>query len=462
MTVILGLSLLFLLKIVVLRLFCPVQVQQTEAYMVDRAFRFFRSESLYPDPAQGGPYLFTAYPPLFFFAQACLLKWIGGIWLAGRSLAVMGYLGCGALLMVWGWKRWGTVGTLFTAGLFLLSPTWATWGSMVRPDTLSLFFHLAAFLILFKDSLENSDRQSGVSRLVLAGILAAVAVGLKQTSLTLWLAYGFYTVAGKHWRKLGWFLLGAVPPFMVLVVGEEWSTHGMFLKFTALWLDTGYDLKTLFYFFFHGFLREAGWLVIGVVVIRYWRIPNPLLKWQVLFSVLQLLSLGRNGGAENYWLEFWLYGILFIAEGIWLLPSPKTSAVPNWFPFLLAPAAILSSLMYPWPQVPSDQTVQMKLEASKYYKIPGDYLALDLDLPLMGGKPIYYQPVEYQYLFLKDRWKLDPLLADIRTGKFVSIELYDIPTQYLLPDRVVKEIETDYRLAWKAYGRRWYVPREKN
>jgi len=199
-----------------------------------------------------------------------------------------------------------------------------------------------------------------------------------------------------------------------------------------------------------------------VVVIRYWRIPNPLLKWQVLFSVLQLLSLGRNGGAENYWLEFWLYGILFIAEGIWFLPSPKKSAVPSWFPFLLALAAILSSLMCPWPQVPSDQTVQMKLEASKYYKIPGDYLALDLDLPLMGGKPIYYQPVEYQYLFLKDRWKLDPLLADIRTGKFVSIELYDIPTQYLLPDRVVKEIETDYRLAWKAYGRRWYVPREKN
>jgi len=331
---------------------------------------------------------------------------------------------------------------------------------MVRPDCLSLLFHFAAFLLLYRDSLESERKRVDTRRLVLAGFLSAFAIGIKQTTLSLWLAYGLYVFLRKKWKNLFFFLLGALPPIIAVVLGGQWATKGMFLQHTFFWLDTGYDFKTLEYFLIHGFLREAGWLALGVGLTWWLRPPGLLLQCQILFSVIQLASLGRSGGAENYCLEFWLYGIFFLAEGQWFKAARERGAAGKWIPPLFALAACFFLFRCPWPEVPSAQTVQMKSDASQMYRAPGEYLALDLDLPLMAGRRIWYQPVEYQYLFLKSRWDPAPLIRDIRERKFVNVELYDIPRQYLLPAPVVDEIMRNYHVGVRNYGRLWLVPNE--
>ncbi len=456
-----ALSLILSLGSLISRIFCGVQIQQTECYMVDRALLFFTGANLYPDPSQGGPYIFTAYPPLYFFLQALVLKATGGLWLAGRLLSFSSYLGCGFLLIAWGWNRWGKTRALATACVFWLSPTWKLWGSIVRPDTLSLLFHFSAFLLLYGDSMEmkSGKRKSGVLTLA-GGFLSAAAVCIKQTTISLWFAYLLFALIRKEWGRLRVFVLGACLPVFLLVVWEQFKTNGYFLKHTTTWLDTGYDFTLLKYYFLHGFLKEAGWLLPAVVLILVFRPPGLLLRCQLLMAGIQLASLGRNGGAENYTLEFWLYAILLAAEGCWGGGEKDWEKLKwvKWAPPFFAMAGYLFLIPIPVVSAPPRETILEKMEAAKMYEAPGSYLCLDMDLLLMAGKRIEYQPVEFQYLFRKGRWEPRPLLNDIKMKKFNSVEIYDIPEQYLLPGIVVDEIKKNYHVSLREYGRLWLVP----
>jgi hypothetical protein len=443
------------------RLFSPFQVQQTEAYMVDKAFLVLNGQNLYPDLTKGGPYLFTAYPPVFFILQAVLIKIVGGLWLAGRLLAVAGYLGCAVLLWSWGRKRWGAIEAGLVLLLFLFSPTWALWGTMVRPDTFSLLLHFSAFLFLYRLSLEAKPSKDRSGRLIFAGLLSGLAVLTKQTTIGLWLAFALYGILKKRWKDLGLFFLGAVPLVLGAVVWLEMSTGGMFLKQTCVWLDTGFDIAVLVRFLVGGLLKEAGWLVVGAVFIVLARPIPLLLKCQMLFAFLQLIELGRNGCAENYYLEFYLYGLFMIAEGWWVFGRSYRAGTKRWVPAIFVVTAFGFLSLCVWPGAPSEQTNQMKLDALKIYQDPGPHLALDVDLPLMAGHRIWYQPVEVNYLYEKGRWDLGALLQDLKAKKFTTVEFYDLPTQYLLPAPVVDAVRKNYHIAVRKYGRVWFVPNSK-
>ncbi len=429
--------------------------------MVERAEMLLRGMDLYPDASRGGPYLFTAYPPLFFAAQAVLMKLFGGLWWPGRFLAFAGYLGCGLLLCAWGWKRWGKPWALALTFLFWLSPTWARWGSIARPDTTALFLNFISFLILYRLS-EGDARErtrEPLSLLALAGFLSGASVLFKQTALTLTAAYALSSFWERRWKDFQRFVFPGLL-FPLGVYGyETWKTHGLFLKYTGSWLDTGFDARLLGQLF-SGFLGEVGWLVValalGICGVR------PLAVCQILLSSLQLLGLGRSGGAENYWLEFWLYGFFLLGEGLRRESRPSASSglgewgKGKWALFLLLLWGYLTLLGKEWPGLPSRDVIALKMEVSKIYEEPGEHLALDLDLPVMAGRRIWVQPVEYGYMVQKGRWNLQPLLSEIQEGKFKTIELYDIPRQYLLPQPVVDEIERDYRVVLRVSGRKWY------
>jgi hypothetical protein len=112
-----------------------------------------------------------------------------------------------------------------------------------------------------------------------------------------------------------------------------------------------------------------------------------------------------------------------------------------------------------WPNFPSGGDINMKYDAAvEIYAQPGEHLALDLDLPLMAGKRLWVQPAEYTDMVAKGLWSAEPLLEEIRAKKYSTIELYDIPRQYLLPEQVVQEIMRNYHVSIREYGRLWLVP----
>ncbi len=431
------------------RLTCPFQVNQGEAINVEFARMVLRGQALYPDPLKG-PYLYFAYPPLFPWIQAFFLKLGDGIWQAGRFLAFFGYLGCAALMGVWGLKRWGRPRGLGMAFLFLLSPTWRFWGTMVRSDTFLLFLHFASFLILL--DVEMKETPSSRGRILAAGFLAGAACLVKQSAVSLLLVYFLYSVLKRHWSRLFLFLSAALIPWGLVTGILEYQTQGFYLKYTHEWLGIAYRPELFWGFIRGSFLPEMGWLWIAGAAVLV--VGHPLLRLQWIVSVLWLGALGRMTSAENYMLEFVLYGFLAFGEGGIYLKKAGRFMVPA----LLATGLVCFAFR-PALRIPDQNERSMKRAVLPIYEKEGEHLALDLDLPLMAGKKLWVQPLEYTSMVETGKWSSQALIRDIRDRKFSTVELYDIPEQYLLPPDVVRAIDIHYEVFLRAYGRKWLKPR---
>jgi hypothetical protein len=440
------------------RLISPVQVQQEEAVNLEFGRIIASGQSLYPDIRQGGPYLHCSYPPLFPYLESQFLKSSPNIWLSGRLLAWMGYFGCGVLIAFAGWKRWGhNAWPVLLPCLLWISPTWETWGTMVRMDTLLLFVNFSAFLIL----LWNAEQAEGNTKRfiwLMGGLLNAAAIMMKPTALTLTLAMVFWALRKRRPKDLVWFISGALGPVLISLAILQWQTGGMYWIQTIRWAALGFSPQRFFHFILHGFLKEAGWLV-ALVLLRFKKLPT-LLKFQLALSFLSLWTLCRDGSAENYYMEFILYGLFAAGEG-WA-SQEKKSPEYFWLPcaggLLVLTGAVLLSLA-PGPSVPSVDEIKMKESVSSIYQKGQYHLALDNDLVVMAGKPIWYQPSGIISILQAGAWDPAPLLRDIQNHKFTTIEFYDLPHQYLYAPVVEQAVLQNYRTGWKAYGRVWYVPK---
>ena len=442
------------------RLLSPVQVQQEEAVNLEFGRLVAAGQSLYPDIRQGGPYIHCSYPPLFPYLESQFLKLSPNPWLSGRLLAWIGYLGCGVLIAFAGWKRWRLNVWIFLLPLLLwIGPTWATWGSMVRMDTLLLFVNFSSFLIL----LWNAERAEGNTKHFIwsvGGLLNATALLMKPTALTVTLAMVFWLLWKRRPKDLILFLLGALGPVTIFFAVAQWQTGGMYWIDTIRWAALGFSPERLFYFMLHGFLKEAGWLFVLVLLTAAFKKIHPLLKFQLLFSFLSLWTLCRDGSAENYYMEFILYGLFAVGEG--LARNEKKGENPFWLPYagglLVLTGTIVLSLAH-GPSVPSNDEIKMKESVSSIYQKGQYHLALDNDLMVMADKPIWYQPSGIISILQAGAWDPAPLLRDIQNHKFTTIEFYDLPHQYLYAPLVEQAILQNYRIGWKAYGRVWYVPK---
>ncbi len=455
----------FILKFqsVVFRVLSPVQVQQEEAVNVEFGRILASGRALYPDIREGGPYIHCSYPPLFPFLESRFLKLTSNPWLPGRLLALTGYWGCGFLMVLAGWKRWKLNFWIVLLPLFLwLSPTWASWGSMARLDTLLLFFNLSAFFTLLRNT-EHEGEKVNACFWIVPGFLNAAAILMKPTALTLTLSLSLWAIRKRQWKGLSFFLLGALGPVLVFFAVFQRQTNGMYWLHTIRWAAVGFSVERFLYFFLHGFLKETGWLVALVFITLAFKKTPLILRLQLLFSFLSLWTLCRDGSAENYYMEFILYGLLLAGEG-WAKKdggTPETAGnfwASNISGILVLTGAV-SFFMFPGPPMPSNDEIKMKESVLSIYRQGEIHLALDNDLPLMAGKPVWYQASGIISIAQSGEWNPAPLLRDIQNHKFTTIEFYDIPHQYLYPPGVEQAVMKNYRIQWKAYGRVWYVPK---
>ena len=140
---------------------------------------------------------------------------------------------------------------------------------------------------------------------------------------------------------------------------------------------------------------------------------------------------------------------------------PTRKRYPTWHSAVLTAILALGVFFFqvrPWPTVPADEVVQMKGQALKEFQVPGEVLALDMDLALMAGKKIWLQPMEYTRMVESGAWSDKYLLRDIREKKYSIIEIYDLPEQYLLTRAVQEGILKNYTIRSRKYGRLWLVP----
>ncbi len=442
------------------RLVCPFQVNQGEAINVEFGRILTRGGNLYFNPSEG-PYLYPAYPPLFPLLVSRLSTFLQPPFLAPRLLAFAGYLACGFLFAAWGFGRWGKPWAAVLLFLFWVSPTWQAWGSMARMDSFLLAVHFSAFLLLYQ---MEAGKKTQAWRLVAAGLLTAAALSLKQSALTLPAAYGLSCLFQGRFRPLGLFLTAALLPTLCVFGALQAASHGWFFFWVFHSLPLGFHGSQLFYFLKTSFVPEMGWAVLAVLATLLARRVSPLLKCQLLFSSLMVLALGREGSAENYCLEFWLYALFTLGESWAVEPAGRNSEKPAAWAywgmtglFLLGFTGLLTR---PLPRTVSQEEMQMKASVLPIYRLPGEHLAMDGDLPLMAGKKLWIMPMEYNAMVKNGKLDPAPLLRDIQSQRFTTIELYDLPRQPLFPEFLTQAVEKDYKVGLKAYGRVWYVPRQ--
>jgi hypothetical protein len=330
-----------------------------------------------------------------------------------------------------------------------------------------IFTAFCAYLLLASADKEGTIGKTGSKAfpVLAAGFLAALAFFLKQNAALLALAYGLHCLLLGKWKKLFLFMTPFAGSVLLGSAWLQWATHGQYLNYTFFWVPLGYESRWFFELFADSFIPECGWLAAAVIITWAIRETSHLIRCQTAFSALWLLGLGRAGSAESFYLEFTLYGIYFLGEG-WAQrgetpPDYEPRSGFEWklalFPLFLALGIFFFS-RGPEPQAPSPGERAMKTQILAIYAGGGNHLALDADLLVMAGKRIWLQPMEFTQLVGNGRWSPQPLLEDIRAKKFATIELYDIPRQYLLPEMVVDEIKRNYHVVLRKYGRLWLAP----
>jgi hypothetical protein len=441
------------------RLSSPAQVQQEEAVNLEFGRMVLAGQSIYPDIRQNGPYIHPSYPPLYPTLLSFFMRFVPGPWWPGRLPAFIGYLACGILLAGYGWRRWGPAIALSMAGLLWLFPTWRTWGSMARMDTLLSMVDFLAFLWVLNLSERPIKKRGRIEwGWWTAGFLNAAALAMKPSACTVTLAVFFFLLSEKRFRELMVFLSAALIPVAILSVYFQCATHGLYLMHTLKWAATGFDWRFLWTELAGPFFKEAFWLIVAGLFFLFFKPMTGILKWQMLFSALWIFALCREGSAENYYMEFLLYGLFWLGEG-W---SSHQVFPPRIRPFLItAPLLGLLCLAFlPGPRIPSEEEITQKDQILPLYAAPGESLSLDTDLPYLAGKGMEYQYSGLMPMAREGLWDPAPLIQDIRNHKFTTIELYDIPEQFLLPQTVAQAVEQNYHVTLKAYGRRWYLPNQ--
>jgi hypothetical protein len=219
----------------------------------------------------------------------------------------------------------------------------------------------------------------------------------------------------------------------------------------------GFHWDYLWAFLKGPFLPEGGWLLIGVILTLAFRKIPMLLACQAVISIFAISSLARESAAENYYMEFLIYGLLTMGEGFFN-SAPRFS----WGRSLPAPAILLLGLallaIQPLPRIPLREEMADKASVLSIYKGPGEDLAIDEDLPYMAGKRVWYQASGIMPLVENGLWNDAPLVKDVENRKFATIEMYDLPNQYLIPENVAEAVLKNYKPVLKKFGRVWYLP----
>ncbi len=294
------------------RLTCAFQVQQEEAANLEFGRILVVGEPLYRDIRQEGPYLHP-YPPLYPTILSLCLRVIPGLWLPGRLPAFLGYLACGLLMAGWGWKRWGPPVTLAILGMFLISPTWLSWGTMARMDSLLVLVNFSAFLLLY--SIEpaqsmKSRREKGAGSMgdsgppQLAGphdeiqrlYFHAGGLGLRSLAPEMETrGPGFFGSCSGSLR-LEQSLLAMEQPWELPAVSQMAGRQPLFIQPLVFFNDL-----------FRQGMRLAGGR--GRPPALWKKSLSLLLVFQLAFSTLWFLTAScQPTSAENHYMEFLLFG----------------------------------------------------------------------------------------------------------------------------------------------------------
>ena len=414
----------------------PYPLDYGEGPLLDQTLRLARFESIYHGDFNRPPYTVANYPPLFLLLQAPFAWLAGPAFWYGRAISTLGMLlgaTClGLMLHTLTKSRLAAV----TGGLTLLAfPYVLYWAPMNRVDSLALGLSLAGLLV----AVRWPERRTG--RIAAAVLLTAAILTRQSYGLAAPLAAFFWLVSAKpRWRgvELAAYVAGLGLTLMLLLTlltnGAFFTNvvtanvNPYFWSRVQVYIDQLLDhawpiLLMALTFLMLGWRRHGK----GETHFQEWRLIAPYL----LGATLSALTVGKAGSSVNYLLEF--CAALSLAAG-------TVVAWANRFFWLQI--AVLCLLIYQlnglldWYQKDHrhwlDNKYQRSAEIARMIEIArladrpvlaDEYIGV---VPL-AGKPLVFQPFEYQQLLIAGLWDERPFLDEIHQGRFAAIIILDDP-----------------------------------
>jgi hypothetical protein len=423
--VVLGGLLLFLVAVQfawsVAMILQPRELLGSESIVYDKAARVFRGEPLY-QPLDRPPYTVAAYTPLYYALAGETMAIFGPGFGPGRAISFVA--GIATALMVGTLTaqraRRGRVG-VFAALLFLALgiPAVPAWSALYREHVLGVALSFGAIAVL--------TGRLNTSRIVLAALLAALAILTKQTLFA-------SALAGSIWlwrrdRRLAVLFIGICLGVVVVTCGllelgtREFLANTVYANVNPFSL-IGLESNLLIFVLFQGGTTA----IAGLYLLERWRTGllkgNELLAWYWLTSFLELAALTKVGAAMNYWIELAAISAVLATMALRqrirehsyrraLVPIVLLAVTIVPYTFLTAKAAF-PRFWQLWPE--SEQVAALTSLSERVRSEPREVLADPLDVVVLAGRPLMFEPYIFSILHREGRWDASALIRSICNG----------------------------------------------
>lgn len=235
------------------RMFYPYQLEWMEGVALVQVNRLLSGKALYVPPSID--FVPLIYPPLYFYVSAGVAKIIGLGFGALRLVSLLSSVMCAAIAYLAVKEKTNSkFAACLSAGCFAATfMLTGQWFDIARTDM------LAAALSMLGIYLAREQRDSGHSKILLSGLIFALAFLTKQSALGIGLAAIVYYLI-FNWRRAIWLTVSFAVSFVIL--------YGIFWLSSAGWVN--YYLFTIPAA--HAFDFSAG-RIISVVISQFGSIP---------------------------------------------------------------------------------------------------------------------------------------------------------------------------------------------
>jgi len=450
----------------------PWAVDYVEVPELNRALQLAQGKEIYRS-WDGPPFWESNYTPIFSWLHSFCIDLVQPSFFWGRSFNVLLSLLTASLLIrivhscsVPLWKA------LLAGFLYVSTDVIWLWGSLLRVDTLAVFFNIMALWVFCEPKAKSwKGRNLGIAVLCILAAFTRQTMIASMASILLVLAFenrkAFVQVLGMY---IG---LG--------MVGVAWlmsSTKGLAYQHLVVANVNSFSWENVAFFFGNLWTLYHGWLIPILVGLVYVFRKKRSLFWYAVFSLLVALTIGKIGASLNYimelmaissvlcvlglakadekWLGHWRWG----SVGLWLLMliswqqllhipwsrAPKAQggftaqADTGWdvvangiasLPFgYLDPFGeqqgkkLLSRSVRLFPPHPGVwELAGIRNIEENLPKFPGLILSEDMNATITDGRPLWIQPFEFNQMAEQGIWDPQPLHTAIANKDFALVLL---------------------------------------
>jgi len=430
----------------ILLLFYPYGVNYGEAPLLDQALHITAGTNIYKPDLRFPPYVIANYTPIYPLLTGGLHRLTSlPLFQVGRAVSIFAAIASSLLLGSFARKLFNTrMAGFLAAGLFLGHPYVGLWSGLVRVDSLALAFSLAGLWIA-------CFRWRSSYWLAIALLCLLASVFTRQTYLlaaplacAVWLLH-------NDWKRgatfLAIFAILGLAIFLVLntVTQGGFYQHIVIANINRYPIGRILSMGTLLLI-----IGPMLFIMAGITIRKAVMRPlDPVLIWGLLpytgGALLTALTVGKVGSDINYFLELIAVSAIW-AAGMWM--TKRSRLVASLLTIHTVWTVAFSGLLFQvplvklWNNIPRTDALARQVRAAA---VKGPVLADDrLDLVVLAGQAIYYQPFEYTQMYTAGVWDITSFKEEIASQKFHLILIHPAYRQDRWPAPIYDTIQQNY------------------